>query len=122
MDLENLPVGRQARVYCGLGCLAFRPFIPLVVGRLRVALVDLYSHSAVTPMTMGDDLLFCLLDAACKAPFIPAVVNQGSVGEDFNKNQGSVCCGANSFGMFSVWGTGLQAVLSIFLRSFGHAG
>ncbi len=25
-------------------------------------------------------------------------------------------------GMFSVWGTGLQAVLSIFLHSFGHAG
>ena len=73
--MENLPAGRQARVDRGLGCLAFRPFILLVVDRLRVAPVDLYSHSAVTPMTMGDGLLFCLLDAAWKAPFIPAGVN-----------------------------------------------
>ncbi len=71
----GFPVGRQARVYGGLGCLAFRPFILLVVDRLRVAPIDLYSHSAVTPMTMGDDLLFYILDAEWKAPFIPAVVN-----------------------------------------------
>ncbi len=71
----GFPVGRQAHVYCGLGCLALRPFILLVVDRLRVAPIDLYSHSAVTPMTMRDDLLFCLLDAAWKAPFIPVVAN-----------------------------------------------
>ncbi len=76
---------------------------------------------AVTPMTMGDDLLFCLLDAARKVPFIPAVGNKRSVGERSNRNQGSVWCRANSWGMFSVWGTGSQAVLSFFLRSFGHA-
>ena len=69
------PVGRQARVYRGLGCLALRPFILLDIGRLRVVPGDAYSPSAVTPMTMGDGLLFCLLEAARKAPFIPAVVN-----------------------------------------------
>ena len=73
-------------------------------------------------MTMGDDLLLCLLEAAWKVPFIPAVDNKRSVGEHSNINQGSVCCGAKSLGMFSVRGTGSQAVLSIFLHFFGHAG
>ena len=68
------PVGRQA-VYRGLGCLAFRPFILLGIDRLQAVPVNVYSPSVVTPMTMGDGLLFCLLEAAWKAPFIPAVVN-----------------------------------------------
>ena len=74
--MDDYPVGRQARVYRGLGCLAFRPFILLVVDRFRVVPVDPeFLSFAFTPMKMGDDLLFCLLDAAWKAPFIPAVVN-----------------------------------------------
>ncbi len=76
LRFEGFPVGRQARVYCGQGCLAFLPFIPLVVDRLRVAPVDPeFLSFAFTPMRMGDDLLFCLLEAARKAAFIPAVDN-----------------------------------------------
>ncbi len=68
-------VGRPARICCGTGCLALCLFLLLVVDRLQVAPIDFYSYSAVAPMTMGDDLLFCLLDAARKTPFILAVVN-----------------------------------------------
>ena len=73
-------------------------------------------------MTMDDYLLLCLLEAAWKVSFIPAVGNKRSVGEHSNRNQGSVYCRANSWGMFSVRGTGSQAVLSIFLHLLGHAG
>ncbi len=73
-------------------------------------------------MTMGDGLLLCLLEAAWKSPFIPAVVNSRSVGEILTKIKDPSVVEPTRGGMFSVRGTGLRAVLSIYLHSFGHAG
>ncbi len=62
LDFEVFPesfrvVGRPACVAGGLSDNpSFHPF--LVIDRLRVVSVNVHSHSAVTPMTMGDSFSF----------------------------------------------------------------